>query len=153
MIGKPVMFKSVGRAPKRTGLEYAKRENSGGLITDMGIHDFDLARWPMGSEVSRMQSEGSCVVFPELNEVGDIDNAVVNLKFANNAVRNIDVSRNAVYGYGIRTEVLGSEAAVMIGKMQQTATLTLTRNGVTHGQSAISWSALAMSTAMKSGVL
>lgn len=132
VIGKPVMFKSVGRDPKRTGLEYAKRENSGGLIMDMGIHDFDLARWLMGSEVTRVQSEGSCVVFPELNEVGDIDNAVVNLKFANDSVGNIDVSRNAVYGYDIRTEVLGSEGGLMIGKMQQTPTLTLTRSGVTH---------------------
>ena len=132
VIGKPVMFKSVGRDPKRTSLEFARRENSGGLIMDMGIHDFDLARWLMGSEVTRVYSEGSCVVFPELNDVGDIDNAVVNLKFASDAVGNIDVSRNAVYGYDIRTEVLGSEGGLMIGKLQQTPTLTLTRNGVTH---------------------
>jgi len=32
VIGKPVMFKAVGRDPKRTSLEFAKRENSGGLI-------------------------------------------------------------------------------------------------------------------------
>jgi predicted dehydrogenase len=38
-IGKPVMFKSIGRDPRRTSLEFARRENSGGLILDMGIHD------------------------------------------------------------------------------------------------------------------
>lgn len=132
VIGKPVMFKSVGRDPRRTSLEFAKRENSGGLILDMGIHEFDLARWLMGSEVERVYSEGGCLVYPELNEVGDIDNAIVNLKFANGAIGNIDVSRNAVYGYDIRTEVLGSDGGLMIGKMQQTATLALTRQGVTH---------------------
>lgn len=99
---------------------------------DMGIHDFDLARWLMGSEVARVQSEGSCLVFPELEEVGDIDNAVINLKFANGAVGNVDVSRNAIYGYDIRTEVIGSEGSLFIGALQQTPTLLLTKNSVAH---------------------
>jgi len=131
-IGTPVMFRSTGRDPKRTSLEFARRENSGGLIMDMGVHDFDLARWLMGSEVVRVHSEGGCLVYPELKEVGDIDNAMINLKFANGALGNIDVSRNAVYGYDIRTEVLGSEGGLLIGKLQQTATLVMTRQGVTH---------------------
>jgi inositol 2-dehydrogenase len=132
VIGKPVMFKAVSRDPKRTSLEFAKRENSGGMIMDMGVHDFDLARWLMGSEVSRVCTEGGCLAFPELKEVGDIDNAVINLRFANDAVGNIDLSRNAVYGYDIRTEVLGTEGSLWIGYLQQTPTLVLTRAGVTH---------------------
>ena len=131
-IGTPVMFRSSSRDPKRTTLEFARRENSGGLIMDMGVHDFDLARWLMGSEVVRVQSEGGCLVYPELNDVGDIDNAMINLKFANGAIGNIDVSRNAVYGYDVRTEVLGSEGGLLVGKLQQTAVLAMTRQGVTH---------------------
>ncbi len=131
-IGTPVMFKGVGRDPGRPSLEFARRENSGGLILDMGIHDFDLARWLMGAEVDRVYAEGSCLVFPELQEVGDIDNAVINLHYSNGAVGNIDVSRNALYGYDIRTEVLGSEGALRIGKDQLTDTLVLTRAGITH---------------------
>jgi inositol 2-dehydrogenase len=131
-IGNPVMFRSTGRDPRRTSLEFARRENSGGLIMDLGVHDFDLARWLMGSEVVRVHSEGGCLVYPELKEVGDIDNAMINLKFANGALGNIDLSRNAVYGYDIRTEVLGSEGGLLIGKLQQTATLVMTRQGVTH---------------------
>ncbi len=132
VIGTPVMFKSLGRDPKRTSLEFARRENSGGLILDMGIHDFDAARWLMGSDVYRVQAEGGCLVYPELKDVGDIDNAVVNLKFTSGAVGNIDVSRNAVYGYDIRTEVLGSEGGLLIGKDRQTDTLIMTRQGVLH---------------------
>ncbi len=132
VIGKPVMFKAVSRDPKRTSLEFAKRKNSGGMIMDMGVHDFDLARWLMGSEVSRVCTEGGCLAFPELKDVGDIDNAVINLRFANDAVGNIDLSRNAVYGYDIRTEVLGTEGSLWIGYLQQTPTLVLTRAGVTH---------------------
>jgi len=132
VIGRPVMFKSTGRDPWRTSLKYARREASGGLILDMAIHDFDAGRWLMGSDVLRAYSEGGCLVFPELGEVGDIDNAVVNLKFAGGAVGNVDVSRNAIYGYDIRTEVIGSEGSVMIGGLQQTAMLTLTKNSVAH---------------------
>ncbi len=132
LIGQPVMFKSTSRDPMRTSLEFARRENSGGMILDMGVHDFDLARWLMGSEVERVQTEGSCAVYPELKDVGDIDNAVINLRFVNGAVGNIDLSRNAVYGYDIRTEVLGSEGGLLIGKLQQTSTLMMTRSGVIH---------------------
>jgi predicted dehydrogenase len=64
--------------------------------------------------------------------VDDIDNALINLRFANNAVGNIDLSRNAIFGYDIRTEVLGSEGALQIGTLQQTATLTLTSQGISH---------------------
>ena len=80
----------------------------------------------------RVQSEGGCLVYPELNDVGDIDNAMINLKFAKGAIGNIDVSRNAVYGYDVRTEVLGSEGGLLVGKLQQTAVLAMTRQGVTH---------------------
>lgn len=132
VIGRPVMFKSTGRDPWRTSLKYAQREASGGLILDMAIHDFDAARWLMGSQVQRVYSEGGCLVFPELADVGDIDNAVVNLKFANEAIGNVDVSRNAIYGYDIRSEVIGSEGSVMIGGLQQTAMFTLTKNSVAH---------------------
>jgi inositol 2-dehydrogenase len=132
VIGKPVMFKSTSRDPWRTSLEFAKRENSGGMIVDMGVHDFDLARWLMGAEVQRVYTEGTCLAFPELKDVGDIDNTVINLRFANEAVGNIDISRNAVYGYDIRTEVLGTEGSLWIGYLQQTATLVLNKQGVTH---------------------
>jgi predicted dehydrogenase len=98
----------------------------------MAIHDFDAARWLMNSDVERTYSEGGCLVFPELADVGDIDNAVINLKFQSGAVGNVDVSRNAIYGYDIRTEVIASEGSLMIGGLQRTSLLTLTKNNVAH---------------------
>jgi scyllo-inositol 2-dehydrogenase (NAD+) len=131
-IGHPVMLRASSRDPVRTSLEFARRENSGGIILDMGVHDFDAARWLMGSDVTRVQTEGGCLVYPELAEVGDIDNVMISLKFASGAVGSIDLSRNSVYGYDIRTEVLGSEGGLIIGTLQQTPVLLLTRQGVTH---------------------
>src|SRR5437016_2261108 len=98
----------------------------------MGIHDFDLARWLMGSEVERVTAEGTTLVCNTLASVGDIDNAVINLRFVSGALGNVEVSRNAFYGYDIRTEVLGSEGAVMIGTHQHTPVLLLTRAGAQH---------------------
>jgi inositol 2-dehydrogenase len=131
-IGTPVTFKSVSRDPMMPRLDYARPEVSGGLIVDMAIHDFDVGRWLMGSEVTRVSTEGGTLVFPELNTVGDFDNAVINLRFGSGALGNVEVSRNALYGYDIRTEVLGSEGAVMVGALQQTPVLLLTREGARH---------------------
>ena len=128
-IGYPVTFKSVGRDPFCPQPEYADPTKSGGLILDMGIHDFDLARWLMGSEVERVTAEGTTLVCKVLESVGDIDNAVINLRFVSGALGNVEVSRNAFYGYDIRTEVLGSEGAVIIGAHQHTPLLLLTRAG------------------------
>ncbi len=131
-IGYPVTFKSLSRDPFCPQLEYADPRKSGGLILDMGIHDIDLARWLMGSEVERVTAEGSTLVCKTLEAVGDIDNALINLRFVNGALGNIEVSRNAFYGYDIRTEVLGSEGAVMVGVHQHTPVLLLTRGGAQY---------------------
>jgi scyllo-inositol 2-dehydrogenase (NAD+) len=131
-IGRPVTFKSVGRDPFCPRTEFADPAKSGGLLVDMAIHDFDLARWLMASEVERVTAEGALLVCDNLRAVGDIDNAVVNLRFASGALGNVEVSRNAFYGYDIRTEVLGSEGAVTIGAYQHTPVLLLTRAGAQH---------------------
>jgi inositol 2-dehydrogenase len=132
VIGKPVTFKSIGRDPFCPDLNYARPDVSGGLILDMAIHDFDLGRWLMADEVKRVYTEGGTLAFPQLNSVGDIDNAVVNLRFQGGALGNVEVSRNALYGYDIRSEVLGTEGGLNIGYYQQTPLLIMTRQGIQH---------------------
>src|SRR5712691_5805352 len=131
-IGRPITFHSIGRDPFCPRREYADPALSGGLIVDMAIHDFDLARWLMGSEVKRVFAEGALLVCEELAQVGDIDNAVITLRFMNGVLGTVEVSRNAFYGYDIRTEVLGSEGAVTIGVHQHTPVVVLTRSGAQH---------------------
>ena len=131
-IGRPITFQSIGRDPFCPRREYADPAVSGGLIVDMAIHDFDLARWLMDSEVERVSTEGALLVCEELAQVGDIDNAVMNLRFVNGGLGTVEVSRNAFYGYDIRTEVLGSEGAVTIGVHQHTPVVLLTRTGAQY---------------------
>ncbi len=121
-IGRPLTYRSIGRDPGCPPPGYATPALSGGLIIDMGIHDFDAARWLMSSEVERVSAEATQLVCEELGLVGDWDNASVNLRFASGAVGSIEVSRTAKYGYDIRAEVLGSEGAVRLGEPAPDAT-------------------------------
>jgi len=132
-IGRPVTFKGIGRDPFCPRPEFADPAHSGGLIIDMGIHDMDLARWLMNAEVERVTAEGTTMVCADLKAVGDLDNAVVNLRFENGAIGNVEVSRNAFYGYDIRTEVLGSKAAVRVGGDELGPRLLLLPNGESDG--------------------
>jgi scyllo-inositol 2-dehydrogenase (NAD+) len=130
-IGTPLVFKSTSRDPFRPSLEYANPKSSGGMLIDMGIHDFDLARWFMG-EVSTVSAIGATIAYPELTTVGDIDNAVASLTFTSGKLGVVDLSRSGIYGYDISTEILGSEGTVRIGYLRETPVMLLTKNSVAH---------------------
>ena len=78
----------------------------------MTIHDFDMARYLAGSEVDEIYAAGGVMVDPEIGRAGDIDTAVITLRFQNGVVGTIDNSRQAVYGYDQRVEVFGSGGCV-----------------------------------------
>src|SRR5262249_19011755 len=130
-IGTPLVFKATSRDPFPPSLEYANPRSSGGMLIDMGIHDFDLARWLIG-EVRFVSAIGATIADPELATVGDIDNAVASLVFASGKLGVVDLSRNGVYGYDISTEILGSEGALKIGYLRETPVMLLTKNCVAH---------------------
>ena len=131
VIGKAVVFRASSRDPFRPSLEYLDPRHSGGLMIDMGIHDIDIARWLMG-DVSQAYATGGVLAYPEINEVGDIDNAIINLTFENGSLGVIDLTRNGVYGYDIRTEVLGTQGTVKVGYLRETPIVVMTKEGVTH---------------------
>jgi myo-inositol 2-dehydrogenase/D-chiro-inositol 1-dehydrogenase len=81
----------------------------------MMIHDFDMARFLIGEEVTELMATGNCLVDPEIGKCGDVDTAVVLLKFKNGALGTIDNSRRAVYGYDQRVEVFGSKGCAAAG--------------------------------------
>jgi scyllo-inositol 2-dehydrogenase (NAD+) len=114
-IGTPVVYKATGRDATRTAIQYAGE--SGGILFDMGVHDFDLARFFMG-EVTAVTTYAGTLVYPELRDVPDYDNTITMLTFASGALGVVDLSRNAGYGAHNECEVLGSRGAVRMGKTQ-----------------------------------
>jgi scyllo-inositol 2-dehydrogenase (NAD+) len=130
-VGRAVIFKSTSRDPYRPSLEYANPASSGGILVDMGIHDFDLARWFMG-DVKTVSAIGGVLAYPEMATVGDIDNAITTLVFADGCLGVVDLTRNGVYGYDITTEILGTAGTIRVGYLRETPILTMTKAGVTH---------------------
>jgi inositol 2-dehydrogenase len=131
-IGMPLVFKATSRDPFRPSLEYANPASSGGMLIDMGIHDFDLARWFMG-DVKTVSAIGATIAYPELATVGDIDNAIASLTFTSGKLGVVDLTRSGIYGYDISTEILGLEGTIRIGYLRETPIVVMTKaNGVSH---------------------
>jgi inositol 2-dehydrogenase len=131
-IGTPLVFKATSRDPFRPSLEYADPKSSGGMLIDMGIHDFDLARWFMG-DVKTVAAIGATIAYPELESVGDIDNAIASLVFESGKLGVVDLTRSGIYGYDIATEILGLEGTIRIGYLRETPIMVLTKaHGVSH---------------------
>jgi myo-inositol 2-dehydrogenase / D-chiro-inositol 1-dehydrogenase len=109
-IGTPHILRITSRDPAPPPVSYVKV--SGGMFFDMTIHDFDMARYLSCSEVVEVFTAAGVMVDPEIGEAGDVDTAVITLRFANGAIGTIDNSRKAVYGYDQRVEVFGSGGMV-----------------------------------------
>ncbi len=105
-VGKPQILRITSRDPAPPPLEYVRV--SGGIFLDMTIHDFDMARYLIGSEVEEVYTMAGVMVDPAIGELGDLDTVVIALKFENGVLGTIDNSRKSVYGYDQRVEVFGS---------------------------------------------
>ncbi len=112
-IGQPQILHIISRDPAPPPIEYVRV--SGGIFMDMTIHDFDMARFLIGSEVEEVYAVGGVMIDPAIGAAGDLDTAVITLRFANGVIGTIDNSRRAVYGYDQRAEILGSAGAVASG--------------------------------------
>jgi myo-inositol 2-dehydrogenase/D-chiro-inositol 1-dehydrogenase len=109
-IGRPLVLYIVSRDPEPPPIEYIRV--SGGIFLDMAIHDFDMARYLVGSEVEEVFAQANSISDPIIAEAGDVENALVMLRFANGVIGTISNSRHAVYGYDQRVELLGSAGAI-----------------------------------------
>jgi predicted dehydrogenase len=87
---------------------------SGGLAIDCGVHEFDLAEWLTGRLAVRVSAWSLPHVDPDLAAVGDVDNLVAVLELEGGGVATVDLTRNARYGDDARSELLGSNGAVLI---------------------------------------
>ena len=105
-IGDVHLVRITSRDPEPPPIAYVKV--SGGIFLDMTIHDFDMARFVTGSEVTEVYAKGDVLVDPAIGAAGDLDTAVILLAHENRAITTIDNSRRAVYGYDQRVEAFGS---------------------------------------------
>lgn len=127
-IGDPQILKITSRDPNPPSPDYIKV--SGGIFLDMTIHDFDMTRYLLDSEVTEVYAAGNVLVDKAIGEAGDIDTAIITMKMANGALAVIDNSRKAVYGYDQRAEVFGSKGQVNIKNDTVSSTVLSNEDGV-----------------------
>lgn len=109
-IGEVEMITLTSRDPGPPPYGYIK--SSGGIFKDMTIHDFDVARWLLGEEVTTVQASATVLTDPEIGKLGDFDSVNVILTTASGKQCTITNTRRATYGYDQRIEVHGSKGSV-----------------------------------------
>ncbi|HQY92425.1 Gfo/Idh/MocA family oxidoreductase [Caldilinea sp.] len=127
-IGRPALLHIISRDPGPPPIEYVK--GSGGMFLDMTIHDFDMARFLLGDEVTELYAAAGVLVDPAIGAQGDVDTALVTLKFAGGALGVIDNSRRAVYGYDQRIDLLGSAGGIRTENLHANTATVSTRDAV-----------------------
>ncbi|ACB96397.1 Inositol 2-dehydrogenase [Beijerinckia indica subsp. indica ATCC 9039] len=102
--------------------------HSGGIFRDMTIHDFDMARFFLREEPIEVMAFGSRLIDPTLEEFGDFDTVMVQLRTASGKQCHINCSRQAVYGYDQRFEIFGSAGQVLNDNLRSTTIRRWTRS-------------------------
>ena len=126
-IGDLHMIKITSRDPAPPPISYIKK--SGGIFLDMTIHDFDMVKYLSGSEISELYVKGGCFVDPEIEKAKDVDTAIINMSLKNGVLATINNSRQAVYGYDQRIEVLGSKGVLKVENKLLNKVVKGTREG------------------------
>jgi myo-inositol 2-dehydrogenase/D-chiro-inositol 1-dehydrogenase len=129
ILGSPHVIKITSRDPDHQPMEYIKV--SGGIFMDMTIHDFDMARYLAGSEVTEVFAYGAALSGKGYEQFNDVDTAIVSMKFENGAIGVIDNSRAAYYGYDQRTEVHCDKGCVQVANDLQNTAMISTAESVT----------------------
>jgi myo-inositol 2-dehydrogenase/D-chiro-inositol 1-dehydrogenase len=127
-VGQVHLVRITSRDPAPPSPEYVRV--SGGMFLDMTIHDFDMARFLANSEVTEVYAAGANLVDPQIGAAGDVDTAVITLRFATGALGVIDNSRKAIFGYDQRMEVFGSHGALEAGNKAPHAVVMSNDDGV-----------------------
>lgn len=95
-------------------IQYVK--NSGGIFHDFNVHDIDLARWFLGSEIRTVFATGGAYKYPAFAAQGDADNVLTTCVFENGTHATLVASRTAMHGHDTYTEVVGTEGTLRIGR-------------------------------------
>ncbi|MEW5810152.1 MAG: Gfo/Idh/MocA family oxidoreductase [Actinomycetota bacterium] len=105
--------RSTTMDPAPPPMEYIR--GSGGIFRDCAVHDFDAIRWVTGQEVVEVYATGSVQGDPLFTEYGDVDTAVVTVRFDGGALGVVSAARYNGRGYDCRLEVHGFDDTMVAG--------------------------------------
>jgi myo-inositol 2-dehydrogenase/D-chiro-inositol 1-dehydrogenase len=112
-IGRPLLVIGVARDVRTP--EPEDPLPAGGFLIDMASHDYDAACWFLGQEPVEAFAARQSSVYPELEALGDLDNAAVTVRFDGGGIAALHISRTCAWGHDVRVEVVGDEGSVFVG--------------------------------------
>lgn len=132
-IGKPILVKLANRDPEWDRDALLKfSPTSGGLVFDMLTHDYDSARFLIGSDAETVYGMGGAFGYEGLAEIDDIDNCIISVAFENGVMGYLETSRNSTYGYHVEIEVFGTKGSLRMGTTpNKDRVVQMNANGVT----------------------
>ncbi|HEX7299591.1 MAG TPA: Gfo/Idh/MocA family oxidoreductase [Solirubrobacteraceae bacterium] len=86
----------------------------GGVLVDVAIHDFDLARWLVG-EIVEVSAMGVDLAGSASNDAAAAAHAVTILRFATGVIGTVESSRTVGYGFDGSVELVGTDATIRVG--------------------------------------
>lgn len=117
LIGKPTLIKLQNRDPEAPPKEFM--HNCAGIFLDLAVHELDTMRWFLGCDPKTIYSTGGVYLYEFMEEFGDLDTAAISIQMQNGTLALIDISRNAVYGNHIESEMFGTEGSIKIGTIDK----------------------------------
>ena len=130
-IGRIESIHIVARDFEPASLAYLQR--SGGLLRDKMIHYFDLVPWLASEMPVEVYAAGSCLIDPANVPPGDVDTAVVILRFPSGALCTIENGRRAVYGCDDRIEVFGAKGLLQSSPTRSHPLVHFSEKGIVQG--------------------
>ncbi len=109
---------------------------SGGIFRDMFVHDLDCVPWLVGRDVVEVFAGGSVLVDQAFADAGDLDTAVVTLRFDGGVVAQLAGGRRHGGGYDNRIEAIGSAQALTSGLDARSPIVSLEPGGRDPGADA-----------------
>lgn len=133
-IGAPIFFRGYSLDPIWQGeAQVARAEANGKWFVDMGVHDYDLARWLLGAEPKQAFACGGAYVFDGFAKNHDVDNGFSLVKFDNNAAAFFYCGRTAPHGSHVESEIIGTKGTLRICESPRRARVTqFTGQGEVH---------------------
>jgi myo-inositol 2-dehydrogenase / D-chiro-inositol 1-dehydrogenase len=116
-VGEPFALKMASRE------DFPPSEDdipAGGFIMDVGVHDFDTARWLLGKDPDTVFTLVHSPVFRD----ADLDNAYVTIGL-DGAVATTHLSRTSTIGMDIRCEVVGPDGSIFLTQAPVSGEITV----------------------------
>ena len=114
VIGQPLVVLATSRDVEWPEGELP--EDTGGFLLDMAVHDYDAVCWLLGGRPVEVAATRQARVYPELEALGDLDNALVTIRFDDGGAAVTHVSRTCAFGHDVRCEIVGSEGSIFVGR-------------------------------------